>query len=44
MRRLLLGALGGLLFAGAAGAQSLPVIAQNPPELRWREVRTPQAA
>ncbi|MGI4887375.1 MAG: hypothetical protein ACRYFR_20650 [Janthinobacterium lividum] len=41
MRRLLLGALGGLLFAGAAGAQSLPVIAQNPPDLRWREVRTP---
>ncbi|MFD1468970.1 hypothetical protein ACFQ48_12105 [Hymenobacter caeli] len=41
MRRLLLGALGGLFFAGAAGAQSLPVIAQNPPDLRWREVRTP---
>ncbi|OGX90838.1 hypothetical protein [Hymenobacter coccineus] len=41
MRCLLLGALGGLLFAGAAGGQSLPVIAQNPPDLRWREVRTP---
>ncbi|AMJ64336.1 TolB family protein [Hymenobacter sp. PAMC 26628] len=41
MRRLLLGALGGLFLAGAAGAQSLPVISQNPPDLRWREVRTP---
>ncbi|TPG62443.1 hypothetical protein EAH73_19675 [Hymenobacter nivis] len=41
MRRLLLGALGAALFAGAAGAQSLPVISQNPPDLRWREVRTP---
>ena len=41
MRRLLLGALGASLFAGVAGAQSLPVIAQNPPDLRWRELRTP---
>ena len=41
MRRLLLGALGASLFAGVAGAQSLPVISQNPPDLRWREMRTP---
>ena len=41
MRRLLLGALGASLFTGVAGAQSLPVISQNPPDLRWREMRTP---
>ncbi|MDO7854693.1 hypothetical protein [Hymenobacter convexus] len=31
----------GLLAAGPAYSQSLPVLPQNPPELRWREVRTP---
>ena len=41
MRRLLLRALLGPLFAGSVGAQSLPVISQNPPALRWQEVRTP---
>ncbi len=40
MRRLLPGLLG-LLLAGPACAQSLPVLSQNPPGLRWREVRTP---
>jgi len=44
MRRLLLpGLLGllGLLAAGSALAQSLPILSQNPPALRWQEVRTP---
>jgi hypothetical protein len=30
-----------LLTAPAALAQSLPIISQNPPALRWEEVRTP---
>jgi hypothetical protein len=30
-----------LLLATQAAAQSLPVIPQNPPGLRWQEVRTP---
>ena len=38
MRRLL---LLGLFAAGPACAQSLPVLPQNPPALRWQEVRTP---
>ncbi|MDO7848447.1 hypothetical protein Q5H92_18925 [Hymenobacter sp. M29] len=38
MRRLL---LLGFLAAGPAYSQSLPVLSQNPPALRWREVRTP---
>jgi len=33
--------LGLLLAARAACAQSLPIISQNPPGLRWQEVRTP---
>ena len=37
--RLLLPAL--LLLATKALAQSLPIISQNPPALRWQEVRTP---
>jgi hypothetical protein len=41
MRRLLLPGLLGLLLAGPAHAQSLPVLSQNPPALRWQEVRTP---
>lgn len=41
MRRLLLPGLLSLLPAGLAGAQSLPVLTQNPPALRWQEVRTP---
>jgi len=31
----------GLLGLGPAGAQSLPVLLQNPPSLRWQQVRTP---
>ena len=41
MRRLLLPGLLSLLLAGPARAQSLPVLPQNPPALRWQEVRTP---
>lgn len=41
MHRLLLPGLLGLLVATPARAQSLPVLSQNPPNLRWREVRTP---
>ena len=41
MRRLLLPGLLGLLFFDAARGQSLPVLPQNPPALRWQEVRTP---
>ena len=41
MRRLLLPGLLSLLLAGPARAQSLPVLSQNPPVLRWQEVRTP---
>ena len=41
MRRLLLPGLLGLLIGGPAHSQSLPVLSQNPPALRWQEVRTP---
>jgi hypothetical protein len=41
MRRLLLPGLLSLLVAGPARAQSLPILSQNPPRLRWQEVRTP---
>ena len=41
MRRLLLPGLLSLFFAGSVPAQSLPVLPQNPPALRWQEVRTP---
>ncbi|RTQ49655.1 hypothetical protein EJV47_12620 [Hymenobacter gummosus] len=30
-----------LLLAGAAAAQTLPILDQNPPDLRWQRVRTP---
>ncbi|MBF9142554.1 TolB-like translocation protein [Hymenobacter properus] len=39
MRRLLLLSL--LAATGPTYSQSLPVLSQNPPALRWREVRTP---
>ena len=39
MRRLFPALL--LLLATRAAAQSLPIIPQNPPGLRWQEVRTP---
>lgn len=38
MRRLLLLSL---FAAGPSYSQSLPVLSQNPPKLRWQEVRTP---
>ena len=41
MHRLLLPGLLNLFFAGSVPAQSLPVLPQNPPALRWQEVRTP---
>jgi len=41
MRPLLLPALLSLFSTLAASAQSLPVLDQNPPALRWRQVRTP---
>lgn len=40
MRTLLLAAAG-LASVATAGAQSLPILDQNPPALRWQEVRTP---
>jgi hypothetical protein len=40
-RLLLLPALMSLFSPLATFAQSLPVLAQNPPVLRWRQVRTP---
>ncbi|RYY19795.1 MAG: hypothetical protein EOO36_04965 [Cytophagaceae bacterium] len=39
MRRLLPAFL--FLVASRAAAQSLPILSQNPPGLRWQEVRTP---
>lgn len=39
--RKLLPALLGLLAAGPAGAQSLPILSQNPPGLRWQEIQSP---
>ena len=41
MRRLLLPGLLSLCVIAPARAQSLPVLPQNPPALRWQEVRTP---
>ncbi|ALW84086.1 hypothetical protein AUC43_02605 [Hymenobacter sedentarius] len=41
MGRLLLGGLLGLSGLSQIQAQSLPVLSQNPPSLRWQEVRTP---
>ncbi|WP_092673045.1 hypothetical protein [Hymenobacter arizonensis] len=41
MRFLLLCGLLGLSALLSAQAQSLPVLPQNPPSLRWQEVRTP---
>ncbi|MDB5234675.1 MAG: hypothetical protein JWR44_1668 [Hymenobacter sp.] len=41
MRRLLLPGLLSLLFTAPAHAQSLPVLSQNPPSLRWHTVTTP---
>ena len=41
MRRLLLPFLLPLLAPAAAVAQSLPIISQNPPALRWQEIRSP---
>ena len=41
MRRLLLCGLLGPFGLGQAQAQSLPVLPQNPPALRWQEVYTP---
>ena len=41
MRRLLLPGLLSLCTTVPARAQSLPILPQNPPALRWREVRTP---
>ena len=38
---MLLGGAVGLAGLAPAGAQSLPVLPQNPPALRWQEVRTP---
>jgi Tol biopolymer transport system component len=41
MRRLLLPGLLSLFCTAPVRAQSLPVLSQNPPALRWQEVRTP---
>ncbi|GAA3918486.1 hypothetical protein [Hymenobacter algoricola] len=41
MRHRLLPALLSLFFPLAASAQTLPILDQNPPALRWRQVRTP---
>ncbi len=41
MRRLLLSLLGPLLTSAVAVAQSLPILSQNPPHLRWQEIRSP---
>ncbi len=41
MRRLLLCGLLALAGGAPGRAQRLPVLSQNPPALRWREVRTP---
>ncbi|RZL14528.1 MAG: hypothetical protein EOO62_05185, partial [Hymenobacter sp.] len=37
----LLTALLGLASVVSAAAQSLPIISQNPPALRWQEIRSP---
>ncbi|QNH62702.1 hypothetical protein [Hymenobacter sediminicola] len=41
MRKLLLPALAALASAVAGHAQSLPILDQNPPALRWQQVSTP---
>ncbi|MDJ0367640.1 hypothetical protein QMK33_21040 [Hymenobacter sp. H14-R3] len=41
MRKLLPALVLGLLAGGRALAQSLPIITQNPPALRWQEIRSP---
>ena len=41
MRTLLLTAAAGLASVAPAPAQSLPILDQNPPALRWQQVRTP---
>jgi hypothetical protein len=41
MRKLLLATAAGLSAAVTAPAQSLPILDQNPPALRWQEVRAP---
>ena len=41
MRRILLLALLSLGAASAIRAQTLPILSQNPPGLRWRQLRTP---
>ena len=45
MRKLLpvlcLGVFSGLFGSSRAAAQSLPIISQNPPDLRWQEIRSP---
>jgi hypothetical protein len=41
MQKKLAGLWLALLTSGAAVAQSLPVLTQNPPVLRWQEIRSP---
>ncbi len=41
MKRLFLSSLLTLTVATSAAAQSLPILPQNPPALRWRELRSP---
>jgi len=41
MRKFLLSAVAGAASVLTSHAQSLPILNQNPPELRWQEVRTP---
>ncbi|WP_254244938.1 hypothetical protein [Hymenobacter sp. BRD67] len=41
MRKLLAGLFLGLFTSSGAFAQSLPIISQNPPALRWQELRSP---
>ena len=41
MRKLLAALLLGVLTGNRATGQSLPIISQNPPGLRWQELRTP---
>jgi hypothetical protein len=41
MRKFLLAATAALMLGAAGHAQTLPVLDQNPPSLRWQQVRTP---
>lgn len=41
MQKMLAGLWLALLTSGAVAAQSLPIITQNPPALRWQEIRSP---